>query len=497
MKASQTVAPNPLCRSNSARTRLAAGAAAMVAAALSSGCVSLPWSVSGAAAAATAAPAAAAADSALAQAVWQAPLPHQGEATDLLSWWQQLNDPVLSRLQASAQRVSPSLASARSRIEQARASSVAASASRLPLVDGVASASTGRGEAAAPRASVAQLAFQSSWEIDLFGAVRAGDEAGLARLEGAQAAWHQARVALAAETASTYVQLRACEAQHQQLEIDAQSRAETARVTDRSAQAGLSPPAAAAQARASAAQGRAQAVSQRSQCDSLVKALVALSAEDESALRRSLAEGTARVPQPAPIGFTSLPAQLLAQRPDLAEAAANLTAAAADVKLTEARRYPRVSLSGALGVMGVRSDGVQRTGDTWSLGPLQVTFPIFDAGIRRANVAAARAAYDEAVAVYQGRLRTSVREVEDALIQVRSAADRQGDAQTATEGYETSFKAADSRFKGGLSSIFELEDARRTVVSARSGLIELQRERATAWIALYRALGGGWQALAK
>lgn len=429
-------------------------------------------------------------------AAWQAPLPHQGQSTDLLQWWKQFNDPALVRLQEAAQRVSPTLASARSRVEQARASSVAASAARLPLVEAVGSASTGRGEAGAPRASVAQLAFQSSWEVDLFGAVRAQGEAGLARLDGAQAAWHAARVSVAAEVASTYLQLRSCEAQLQQLEVDTQSRAETARVTDRSAQAGLTPPAAAAQARASAAQGRAQVTAQRAQCDNLVKALVSLSAEDEAALRRLLADRTAQLPQPAPIAFATLPGQLLAQRPDLAEAAAAVTAAAADVKLTDARRYPRVSLSGALGVMGVRADGVQRTGDTWSFGPLQVTFPVFDAGIRRANQSAARAAYDEAVAVYQGRVRVAVREVEDALVQVRSAADRQADAQAAMEGYEASFKAADSRYKGGVSSIFELEDARRTAVAARSALIELQRERAAAWIALYRALGGGWQATA-
>jgi outer membrane protein TolC len=143
--------------------------------------------------------------------------------------------------------------------------------------------------------------------------------------------------------------------------------------------------------------------------------------------------------------------------------------------------------------MGVRSDGVQRTGETWSFGPLQVTFPVFDAGVRRANVAAARAAYDESVSVYQARARTAVREVEDALVQLRSAADRQADAQQAVDGYEASFKAAESRYKGGVASIFELEDARRTAVGARSALVELQRERVAAWIALYRALGGGWQ----
>ena len=429
-----------------------------------------------------------------APAQWQAGLPHQGRATDLLTWWGQFDDPVLVGLIESAQAVSPTLASARSRIEQARAASVAAGAARLPQVDAVGAASRGRAEAGGVTASVAQVALQSSWELDLFGAVAAGADASQARVEGAEAAWHAARVSLAAEVASTYLQLRACEAQLQELQIDVTSRAETARVTERSAGAGLTAPAAAAQARASAAQARAQAVAQRVSCDSLIKALVALSARDEAALRAQLAPGQARVPQAAPIAFAALPASLLGQRPDLAEAAAQVTAAAADVRLAQARRMPRVSLSGSLGGMTVQTSGVRTDGTTFSLGPLQVSFPVFDGGIRRANEAAARATDDEAVSAYQARLRTAVREVEDALVQLRGNADRQTDAQVAAQGYEASFRAAESRYKGGVASIFELEDARRTAVAARSSLVDLQRERTAAWISLYRSLGGGWQA---
>ncbi|MBL8328125.1 MAG: efflux transporter outer membrane subunit [Rubrivivax sp.] len=427
-------------------------------------------------------------------AAWLAPLPHEGRPTELLQWWAQFDDPQLVSMIESAQAVSPGLAAARSRIEQARAASTAAAGGRLPQVDATGSATRGRSEAGGVVASVAQLGLQSSWELDLFGAVRAGVQAGEARLEGAQAAWHVARVAVAAEVASVYLALRACEAQLQELEIDVQSRAETARATERSAQAGVTAPAAAAQARASAAQGRAQAVAQRAQCDNFVKALVALTAGDEAALRPALAAGAARIPQAAPIAFTSLPAQLLAQRPDLTEAAANVTAAAADVRLAEARQRPRVALSGSLGLMSVSAAGIQREGSTFSLGPLQVSFPVFDAGVRRANEQAARAAYDESVAAYQARLRTAVREVEEALVQLRASRDRQADALTAAEGFEASFKAAEARYKGGVASIFELEDARRTAVAARSALVDLQRERTAAWIALYRALGGGWKA---
>jgi outer membrane protein TolC len=117
---------------------------------------------------------------------------------------------------------------------------------------------------------------------------------------------------------------------------------------------------------------------------------------------------------------------------------------------------------------------------------------LFDGGTRRANVDAAQARYVEAGAVYRGRLRTAVREVEEALVALRSTADRSTDAQVATEGFATSFRATEARFKGGLASLFELEDARRSALQSQVALIDLQRERSSAWITLYRALGGGW-----
>jgi outer membrane protein TolC len=120
--------------------------------------------------------------------------------------------------------------------------------------------------------------------------------------------------------------------------------------------------------------------------------------------------------------------------------------------------------------------------------------PLFDGGTRRANVDAARARYDEAVALYRGKLRGAVREVEEALVALQSTAARSDDAKIAAEGFEASYRATEARYQGGLASLFELEDARRTTVASRIALIELRRERTIAWIALYRALGGGWSA---
>jgi outer membrane protein, multidrug efflux system len=425
-------------------------------------------------------------------AQWQAPLPHNGQASDLTRWWQQFNDPVLADLIAAAQEASPTLASARARIEEARAARVAAGAANLPTLNANAALQRGRTDFVTPVGTTASVGAQAGWEIDVFGAGRAGRAAAQARLEGAGAGWHAARVSVAAEAASTYLGLRACEAQLVQSELDAASRAETARLTELSAKAGFQAPATEALSRASAAQARAQLAAQRAQCDIAVKALVALTAIDEPALRTRLKAASATLPAPTQIAVSGVPGEVLNQRPDLYIAARELEAASADVSQAQAQRLPRVTLGGSITAGRFESGSVSTNGNLWSIGPLSVSLPIFDGGTRAANVEAAKARYDEATAAYRGKLRGAVREVEEALVQLQSTASRSEDARIAAEGFDASYRATEARFRGGLASLFELEDARRSAVLARSQLIELQRERVAAWITLYRALGGGW-----
>lgn len=421
---------------------------------------------------------------------WQAPLPHNGSLTDLSQWWRQQGDALLVQLIEAAQAASPSIATAQSRIAQSRADRVAAGAALLPSLDAGASVVRSSQQSELPTGTTSQVALQASWEIDVFGARRAGRMAAQARLAGAQAAWHEARVSVAAETATQYYGLRACEQLLVVARADAQSRADTARITLLAADAGFQAPGTAAQARASAADGSARATLQKAQCDAAVKALVALTAIDEPDLRARLAAAT---PQPAPaIVIDSLPAHTLAQRPDLFNAEHEVAAASADVGSAQAARYPRLTLQGSVGQLNFRTGGETTSGGSWSLGPLALTVPVFDAGTRRANVDAATARYDAAVVAYRASARQAVREVEEALVNLDSAAARSDYALAAQEGYRIAFQAADDRYKSGLGSLLELEDARRTRLAADNAVVSLQRERSAAWVALYRAAGGGW-----
>ncbi len=421
---------------------------------------------------------------------WQAPLAHNGSVADLTRWWAGHGDALLVELVESSQAASPTIAAAGARIAAARAQRTAAGAALLPALDGFASINRASQQSAMPSGTTSQLGVQASWELDVFGGRRAGRNAAEQRLLGASAQWHEARVAVAAETANQYYSLRACEQLRNVADQDAASRRDSARLTDLAAGAGFEAPANAALARASAADASNRATQQRAQCDIEVKALVALSAVPEPELRSKLA--ASQPAEPPSIAIAAVPAQVLAQRPDVYAAERDVAAASFEVGSAQAQRYPRLSLEGMIGAANFRSGGEDTSLKAWTIGPLALSLPIFDAGTRRANVDAARANYEDAVVRYRAAARQAVREVEESLVRLDSTAARTGDAQVALDGYRAAFTAAEDRYKGGFGSLLELEDARRTRLAAENAVIALQRERSAAWIALYRAVGGGW-----
>jgi NodT family efflux transporter outer membrane factor (OMF) lipoprotein len=451
-------------------------------------------------------------------AQWHAPLPHGGSLASLAEWWRQLDDPLLDELIAAAEAASPNVASAAARVAEARSTRVAAGAALVPNLDGSLSASRGvsgssfgasgagagasagstAGASGASAAAMAplttlQAGLQSQWEIDLFGRLRADRDAAQRRQESADAKWHDARVAVAAETANAYFAERACQQQLRVAESDARSRGETARLTDLSARAGFTAPADAALARASASDASGRLTQQRALCAVQRKALVALSGIDERTLEGKLAAAPPQRALPAVGSVASVPAEALSQRPDVYAAELGVAAASADVGAAEAARYPRLSLTGSIGRLQIRTSGFRESLETWTIGPVALSVPLFDGGTRRANADAAKARYTEAVALYRANVRQAVREVEEALVNLDATNARATDADTAVQNYQASFNATQARYQSGLASLFELEDSRRTLFAAQTARVSLQRERTEAWVSLYRSMGGGWR----
>ncbi|MBW7834822.1 MAG: efflux transporter outer membrane subunit [Simplicispira suum] len=425
---------------------------------------------------------------------WHAPLPHHASVADLARWWERQGDPLLVELIVAAQGASPDIAQARARLAQARAAQVAARSALLPGLDGQASASRGFNQQVGALASTAQAGVQAGWEIDLFGGNAATGDAARERLAGAGAQWHEARVSVAAEVALQLTGWRSCAQQLAVAQADTQSRGETARLAQASEMAGFTAPATAALANASYSDAKVRTERQRMQCDIMLKTLVALTAMDESALRTRLATAAPVVAPEALFAIGEVPAEALAQRPDVYAAEREVAAASAEVGAARADRYPRLSLTGSIGRGWLRTGGASVSSNTWSIGPVALSLPLFDAGRRAAQVDAAVARYDAAVQIYRAQVRRAVSEVEQALVQLASTDTRSADASQAAAGYRRSFEATEARWRAGLASLVELEDARRTLLAAETALVALRQERMAAWIALYRAVGGGWEA---
>lgn len=419
---------------------------------------------------------------------WQTP--QSGKLADLSNWWARFDDPALDALLQAAQQDSPTLAKATAAIEKARASRSTAEASLWPSLNASAGATTsGSLKNDTGTGRTASSGLDTSWELDLFGKTRRATESASALLQAREADWHDARVSLAAEVAGDYVDYRACRIKQAYYEEQAQSQAKTSALTRLSAKAGFTADADARLAEASTASTRSTALSQKAECEVLVKTLVALTGMEEPALRQTLARDVTSLPQPEGLQVTSVPANLLRQRPDIVSAERELASTSALISVAEAARWPSITLSGSIGLSATR--GASTTAP-WSFGPA-LNLPIFDGGSIAANIKSAKADYDSAQATYRQTVRDAVKEVEQALVRLDSMAQREAEARKSAEGYRAYLTATETNWHAGGASLLDLETARRSAISAEVSLLELQQNRLTYWIALYKAVGGGWQ----
>ena len=435
-----------------------------------------------------------------APASWQATLPHDGNMRNLANWWQQFNDPLLVQLIDAAQNVSADIASAKARIVEAQTAVIVDAAETQPNVTLDGSATRSQQGLIFPPSTNIGAALNAKWELDVWGKAAAARSSEEAQLTGKKALWHDARIIVAAETARQYSNYRLCENLIMVAKNNAASTSETARLSNLTAKAGFLAPASASQAEAQAADASSLLKKQQLQCTLMIKAMVALTAMPEPELQAALEKTSGVMPNPAGIAVDTVPAKTLAQRPDVLNAERNVAAASFEIESVKKERYPSLSLAGNIGwgfdtsSNGFTQGRPRRASDgiTWSIGPVAISLPIFDAGVRKANVNQARAQYTAAKSVYESVARNAVREVEEALTTLNSTASRLTDVTKSAAGFKASFDATDTRFKANLANLFELEEARRAYLQAQNNSLALDNERVLAWISLYRAMGGGW-----
>lgn len=429
-------------------------------------------------------------------AQWYAPpLAHQGRTAELAGWWSRLGDPVLSDWIGRAQTHSSSVAAARAQVATASAALAARDALAGPQASLVGSASRGRPDVASPVANALGVGLQASWVLDLWGRSAAEVASAQAEQEAAAAGWHEARVVVAAEVARLYVAHRLCLAQLAVVSSDRDSRGATARSSAVTERVGFTAPGVLALAQASHAEAQARSLAQVEQCERQIKALVALTALPEPALRAQLAQNPGWRPEALPpLAVQAVPAEVIRQRPDVYRAQRELVAAGESAGAARAALLPNLSLSGSLLRNRISTSEASTTLNTWSIGPLSLNLPLIGRQALNAQADAAQVRYEAAAQAYAATLRQAVAEVEQSLVTLSGLEDRQTATNVAVAGYGQSFRATEARHRVGLANLNELEDARRQRLNAESSAIALQLERFNAWVALYLALGGGFDA---
>lgn len=432
-------------------------------------------------------------------AAWQnaAGFPAAAPTRDLTRWWQYFNDPLLTRVIADGLTHSPDIATAAARIREAQARRNEAAASFFPSVTGSASANSSVLKTDGSR-RVAENAFaarlSASWEADLFGKNRSMVAAAAAEVGASSENFHSVQASLASEIAIAYTNLRADETGLVVLKSIVKSREQTAQLAGWRQQAGEIDSLASSQAISSLEQARA-AIPALLQAIAQTRNLLArLCGRDPGALDAMLAGGSGAIPTPAQRLAVGIPADTIRQRPDVRLAGYQLIAAAANTRAANAERFPALNLSGSLGLNALGSGKVFDP-QTASAGIIAgLTGPIFDAGRIRSHIEAQGALQDQAIQTYRATVLTALSEVEDSLIACRRSSERLATLEKATAAAREAASLAQQRYEAGVIDLLTVLDAQRSLLGLEDSLFSVRTDHTTAYIHLYKALGGGWSA---
>lgn len=413
-------------------------------------------------------------------------------------WWAVYADAELDRLLRRVGEANAELAQAEARWRQALAQVDAARALALPQVGAGASVTRSGGNAAAGANAGTRRLYAAgadlSWSPDLWGRVALSRQAATAGAEAQAALVDAARLALQLAAAQGYVRLRALDAQ---LALQAQADVAYARslqVTQLQYEAGLV-------ARADVIQAETQLQSLRTQVFTLQRqraleanALALLAGSTPTDYPMAARDRGLPVVPAIP---AALPGELLRRRPDLAAAERALAAAHARLGVAQRAWLPDLTLS-ASGTLQASSWSrlLDAPARVWSLGP-QLVATLFDGGTRRADEATFLAAYDEQAAAWRGGVLAAVRETEDALVQLATLAEQDGQQQQLVRLASENERVVGYRYEAGEISFLEVATAQNLALSARRAALDVQAERLAASMALVAALGGGWQATAR
>jgi NodT family efflux transporter outer membrane factor (OMF) lipoprotein len=408
------------------------------------------------------------------------------------------SDPAFITLRDRALADAPTLAAALARIDAARAGVRGAAAARQPNITGSAGASASQGNAAQsggnapPGADFGQTRFDgginASWEIDLFGRLRASQAAAGARLDAASADADGVRLALKTDIAEAVVDARTIMERAVVVRADLESAEELVAITTVRTRAGISPGFDLVRAQSLAADARARLAPLAAERAAIIGRLVTLTGLPTAEVMAALDQPLRTPSDPEPVPDVS--ALVLRARPDVRAAEARLAAADAEIAVAAAERFPRLTLNGTLGLLALGFGGL--FDDDALIGSLggNIAGPLLDFGRVASRIDASQATAREAFANYRGALYRALGESEAAFGAIR-AGDERVRLLSAQAALDTdSIGLALERYRRGLDTFLTVIDARRSANGSSSALAVARGEARRARVALYRALGG-------
>ncbi len=424
---------------------------------------------------------------------------------DIASFWRGFGDAKLNALIERAVAANGDVKLAQARLLEARASQDEADAASRPGV-GIDTSATRAirpitqqpgASRSARTGSTYDASFLASWEIDLFGRLRRGSEAAAAQTAAGVASVFAAQTSVAAEVARNYLELRGLQQRLQFTEASLVNQRESLRITQARVDAGRNTQLDLARARTLVASTEAALPSLQMAIERSIFRLATLTAQAPRTLVAELA-----TPAPLPglpvTDLASLPAgtpeQWLQRRPDLIAAERQLAASTAFIGVARSELYPRLSLSGLLGLNAASLSNLGKSESArYSLGA-GLTWTPFDLGSIRSRIRASEARAQQSLASFEQAVAVALEETEGAFSSYTRSAQRAEKLDQAARSGEEAATLARARFEAGVTDFLAVLDAEREVLNNRDQLVQAQVGTATALVAVYRALGGGWAA---
>jgi multidrug efflux system outer membrane protein len=414
------------------------------------------------------------------------------EAAPRGEWWRSFADPVLDDLIARADRNNTTIQVAAARLDQARAFVRASRANQLPQVGLAAGAVRVDGLPNNPAGSASTLATVAagvSYEVDLFGRLAQATNAASLDAQSREALLQSTRLLIEAEVAQTYLSLRATDVERALVRGTVVAYQGTLTLTERRFRAGDVAELDVSRAKTEVAATESEAIALDRRRAELEHALAVLVGEVASNFSIAEADWKTALPVVPP----GVPSTVLARRPDVSAAQANLLAAQARVGVAKAAWFPDISLTGSGGYASSEiGDIFKWSARAWGVGAL-LSLPIFDGGRREAGVQNARGEMDASLARYREQILVAFREVEDQLSALRLLAEQSDAQERAVQAAARTTSLSDARYRNGLVSQLDLLDARRSELRNRRQALQVRSAQYQATVGLIRALGGGWE----